>query len=62
MLISKMSLFCLYDLSFYQYVHIITSEGPCLKARISVKDYSILNLKKYSESENQSLLGLYNHF
>ena len=58
----KNVLFCLYDLSFHQYVHIITLEGPCLKAHISVTDCSILNFKKYSESANQSLLDLHNHF
>ena len=62
MLISKMPLFCLYDLSFYQYVHIVTFEGPCLKAHISVTDCSIVNLKMYSEKANQSLLSLYNKF
>ena len=62
MLISKMSLFCLYDLSFHQYVHIITLEGPCLKAHISVTDCSILNLKRYSESTNQSLLIISEYF
>ena len=62
MLISKMSFFCLYDLLFYQYVHIIALERSCLKVHISITNSSILNLKMYSESANQSLLSLYNKF
>ncbi len=51
-----------HDLLLYRYVHMITSERPCLKALISVSDCSILTLKRYSESENQSVLGLYTYF
>ena len=39
-----MSLLCSCGLSFYRYVQIITSEGPCLKAHISVI-YGLFNLK-----------------
>ncbi len=40
----------------------ITSERRCLKAHISLMDCSILNLKIYTESANESLFSLYNHF